>query len=213
MCVCVQQCINCSFLCVRFCRLEEVKDAVCLIECIDQAGKKIKGTGFHYGNGWVMTVAHNFQDDKKDTETSHSYLSEGKFRLLFHVRGKKYEFLENKRTAFVYHLNPRKDPDFKNKDIGMVKLGLQYERSEKVDDWECKEQKQLDEMKAFAFAQTNPPDHDVGDDVYAIYYGDTGSTVEKMKIIRMSEKGKQTETNTKKSGPSHSAKSALKNFL
>ena len=211
--MCVQQWINCSFLCVRFCRLEEVTDAVCLIECIDQAGNTFKGTGFHYGDGWVMTVAHNFQDDKKDTETSHSYLSEGKFRLLFHVRGKKYEFLEHKRTAFVHHLNPGKDSDFKYKDIGMVKLGLQYERSEKVDDWECKEQKQLDEMKAFAFAQTNPPDHDVGDDVYAIYYGDTGSTVEKMKIIRMSEKGKQTETNTKKSGPSHSAKSALKNFL
>lgn len=108
--MCVQQWINCSFLCVRFCRLEELKDAVCLIECIDQAGDKFRGTGFHYGDGWVMTVAHNFQDDNKDNETSHSYLSEGNFRVLFHVEGKKYEFLEHKRTAFVHHLKTGKIP-------------------------------------------------------------------------------------------------------
>lgn len=206
--MCVQQWINCSFLCVRFCRLEELKDAVCLIESVDQAGDKFTGTGFHYGDGWVMTVAHNFQDNKNDNETSHSYLSEGNFRVLFHVGGKKYEFLEHKRTAFVHHLKTGKKPDFKNKDIGMVKLGVQYHGNENPPDWEDKERKQLIEMKAVAFSKIDPPVHGAGDDVYAIYYGDAGSTVQKMKIKRTSEKGKQTETNTKKSGPSHSAKSA-----
>ena len=206
--MCVQQWINCSFLCVWFGRLGGIEDAVCLIECIDQKGKKSRGTGFHYGDGWVMTAAHNFQDDNKDNETSHSYLSEGKFHVLFHVGGKKYEFDQHKRTAFVHHLNPGEDADFKYKDIGMVKLGVQYPGREKLPEWEDKEEEQIKAIKKLAFAQTDPPVHGAGDDVYAIYYGDAGTTVEKMKIKRTSEKRKRTETNTKKSGPSHSAKSA-----
>ena len=47
-----------------------------------------------------MTAAHNFQDDNKDNETSHSYLSEGKFRVLFHVGEKKYEFDQHKRPLW-----------------------------------------------------------------------------------------------------------------
>lgn len=188
--MCVQQWINCSFLCVRFCRLDGIQDAVCLIKCIVQEGKKPKGTGFHYGDGWVMTVAHNFQDDTKDNETSHSFLSEGKFRVLFHVGGKKYEFDQHNRTAFVHHLTPGKKTDFKNMDIGMVKLGVQYDRSEKLSDWEVTEEEQIKAIKHLAFAQTDPPVHGAGDDVYVIYYGDAGTTVEKVKIKRISEKGK-----------------------
>ena len=189
--------------------MEKIKDAVCLIECMDQEEQEVEftGTGFHYGNGWVMTAAHNFQDDENDDNTSHSYLSEGKFRVLFHVGGKEYVFPQRKRTAFVHHLNPGVWADEKNKDIAMVKLGIQYDPS--VEDWEEEEAKTLTEMKPFAFSQTDPPIPNVGDHVYAIYNGDDGSKVEKMiKIKRISEGGKQTETNTKRWGPCHSAKRA-----
>lgn len=45
-------------------KLHKLGEGICLIE----AGG-FKGTGFHYGGGWVMSAAHNFQDDENDPES------------------------------------------------------------------------------------------------------------------------------------------------
>lgn len=194
-----QQWLNYSFLCVRSLRMEKIKDAVCLVEYINQEGRVIPiGTGFLYGSGWVMTVAHNFQDDQKDDKTCHSYLSEGKFRVSFHVNGEKYEFYSQfKRIAFVHHLNPGEATDFENKDIGMVKLGRQYEYGRNQDDysdWEKEEENMLEEMglSNFGLAQVAAADCKVGDSVYVVYYEDDNETklVEDVNITGISE-GKQ----------------------
>ena len=180
--------------------MERIKDAVCLIECVDQEGKpKSTGTGFHYGSGWVMTVGHNFQDDKKkDDKTSHSYLSEGKFRVLFYVGGKEYKFPERKRMAFAHHLNLGEYTDVKNKDIAMVKLGIQYEfgRDEKEYTlWEKEEQQMLQQMypRNFGLVQADAADPEKNDSVCVVYYGDgvgNKSTLVKETKIKAITKGK-----------------------
>ena len=214
----VQQWLNCSFLCVPSFRL---KDAVCLIEYMNQNERvKFRGTGFHYGDGWVMTVAHNFQDDGKDDKTSHSYLSEGKFRVLFHVKGKKeYKFPQRKRMAFVHRLNPAEDTDFKNKDIWMVKLGIQYgdgRNQDDYNDWEKEEKEKLDEMFPgnFGLAQVSA-DPKEEDDVYVVYYRDDNESkwVKEMKI-RAITKGKQVKTTTsKRSKPGDNRTILLMDYL
>ena len=157
----MQQWLNCGFLCVRSIRYEKtVKDAVCLIECIDQGQVKVRGTGFHYDSGWVMTVAHNVQEDDKDDGTCHTYISEGKFRVLFYVDGKEYEFPQRKRMAFFHHLNTEEDVDIKKKYIWMVKLGIQYEygrNPEDYSDWENDEKKMLDAMLPSNFGLAELP--------------------------------------------------------
>ena len=217
----MQQWLNCSFLCVRSFRMEKIKDAVCLIECMDQEKKvKFTGTGFHYGSGWVMTAAHNFQDDENDDKSSHSYLSEGKFRVLIHVKGKEYEFPQRKRMAFVHHLNPGEATDFENKDIGMVKLGIQYEYGRNQDDysdWEKEEKKMLDEMlpSNFGLAQVAAAEPKVEDSVYVVYYGDDNENklVKEVKITDIAE-GKQAKTTTfKRSKPGDKRTFLLMNYL
>ena len=203
----MQQWLNCSFLCVRSFRL---KDADCLIECLDEKDEvKFRGTGFYYGDGWVMIVADNVQDDDKDDETFRSYLSEGKFRVLFYVKDKKqqkepYTFCQRKRMAFVHHLNPADDNDFKNKDIWMVRLGVQYERrgdQDDFNDWEKQEKEKLNEIFPghFGFAQMAAADPKEEDDVYVVDNADDKKTklVKEMKI-RAITKGKQAKTTTSK---------------
>ena len=206
----MQQWLNCSFLCVRSFRMEKIKDAVCLIECMNQEEQVVsRGTGFHYGCGWVMTAAHNFQKDQEVDKKSHSYLSEENFRVLFHVNGKEYKFYSQcTRIAFVHHLNPGEDTDFANKDIGMVKLGRQYEYGRNHDhysSWEEEEEKMLEEMlpSKFGLAQVAAADPKVADSVDVVYYGDDNESkvVREVKITHISE-GKQAKTTTfKRSKP------------
>ena len=156
--------------------------------------KKIEGTGFHYGNGWVMTVAHNFQDDVKDKKDEHSVLSSGHFRVLFDVDGSKYEFEQHRRTAFVHHLQPGEYTDYENIDIAMVKLGIQngFEGGSEHD-WEKEERDRLLNMNLHAFAvNIIEPEPAVGDDVDAVHYGglDNQKKHQQVKIKSITEAGK-----------------------
>ena len=177
--------------------LTRVENAVCLISgTVDNYNggkpKKFEGTGFHYGNGWVMTVAHNFQDDVKDKKDEHSVLSSGHFRVLFDIDGSKYEFGEHKRMAFVHHLQPGEYTDFKNKDIAMVKLGRQYEYARKdFSAWEEEEANMLWDMKSHLYALTetgiNSPKPAEGGYVDAVHYGGNANQKkhEQVKIKRI----------------------------
>ena len=160
---------------------------------------KWSGTGFYYGKGWIMTAAHNLRGPSKDNETSHSCLSEGKFRVLFDIGGKyPYEFADGRRMAFFHHLQPLgKSADLKNKDIGMVRLGRQWEWGREEHDysqWEKDENKKLEEMESHVFplVQIDAPHAKAGDDAYAVYYVGGKKEVVKVTIRGISE-GKQVK--------------------
>ncbi|KAJ7389959.1 hypothetical protein OS493_028009 [Desmophyllum pertusum] len=175
--------------------LQKVKDAVCLIvgETRDERGNLVsfKGTGFYTGLGWIMTVAHNFQDDieqNKTDKTTHSILSDARFRVEFDIEGQKYVFQERKRMAFIHHLEPGEDADPQNKDIAMVKLGHQWDYG-RIDytKWEKEEQEKLGTMGAhdFALANIDVPKPEKDETVYAVHYGgnDDSKKSEESKIL------------------------------
>ena len=123
-----------------------------------------------------MTAAHNFQDDneKKKNKTTHSILSGARCEVEFEIDGQTYLFGKQKRMAFVHHLQPGSRPDFKNKDIAMVKLGVQWEygrKSEDYSDWEKNEQGHLANINKYAVAEIEPPQPVKGETVYAAHYG------------------------------------------
>ena len=174
--------------------LQKVKDAVCLIvaETEDAQGnpQTYKGTGFYFGGGWIMTVAHNFQDENEMNETIHSIFSNGKFRVEFDIEGQKYVFPaeERKRMAFIHHLESGKDADRKNKDIAMVKLGHQWEYGRNdYTAWEREEQEKLGTMGAhdFPLANIDVPKPEKDETVYAVHYGgnDDSKKSEESKIL------------------------------
>ena len=141
------------------------ENATCLIKTpISQ------GTGFFFGRGWVISVAHNFQNDDADPEQLHSLLPQTSFR--FTVNGVTVEFPGRSRMAFIHHLQPGENVDPHNMDIAMVKLGKQYEygRTE-FQPWELAEEAilqamQLQSVFATLHRQQAAPD----DTVHAIYY-------------------------------------------
>ena len=149
---------------------EEFKKATCLIQTLDSEGNACNGTGFIYGDGgWVMSVAHNFQSNA-DSAQLHSLLSEASFR--FTVKGQSINFPRRSRMAFIHHLQPGNSVDPNNMDIGMVKLGKQYEYGRrKSQDWEIAEEEQLKEMKLQSvFATIDDRETVANDTVHAIHY-------------------------------------------
>ena len=167
--------------------LEEFKKATCLIQTYDSKGNVYIGTGFLYGKGgWVMSVAHNFQNDDTDPEQLHSLLSEARF--IFTVRGHRGQWIDfprRRRTAFIHHLQPGNSVDLNNMDIGMVKLGKQYKHGRKeFRDWEIAEEEQLKEMKLQSVFASSIDDRetDLNDTVYAIHYNENLTDVMKTKL-------------------------------
>ncbi|KAJ7389954.1 hypothetical protein OS493_028004 [Desmophyllum pertusum] len=157
--------------------LQKVKDAVCLIvgEMRDEGLNLVryKGTGLYYGGGWIMTVAHNFQDDIERNETTHSILSDARFRVKFDVGGQEYVFQAHQRMAFIHHLEPGDDTDFRNKDIAMVKLGHQWAYGGRdYPHWEREEHEKLEAMGAqrFALCEMGPLTLIINETVYAVTF-------------------------------------------
>ena len=119
---------------------KKYKEATCLINS--------QGTGYFLGKGWVMSVAHNFQNDNTHPKKLHDLLSAARFR--FTVDGQPFDFPPEppqgpiRRTAFIHHLRSGNN----NMDIAMVKLGKQYEygNRQEYQDWETAEDSQLQRM-------------------------------------------------------------------
>ena len=163
------------------------ENATCLIETPDS-----QGTGFFFGRGWVMSVAHNFQNDDTDPEQLHSLLSDTRFR--FTVNDHTYDFHPQSRMAFIHHLRPGDNLDPHNMDIAMVKLGKQYEydRTE-FQPWEEAEEAQLQTMRLQSVFdpmhdQQAAPDDTVhaqqaapDDTVHAIHYAGEGPNVARLR--------------------------------
>ncbi len=169
--------------------LEEFAKATCLIT----AGRK-HGTGFHFGRGWIMSVAHNFQNDDTDNEHLHSLLSSAKFTFTIDGTECVFSSAEN-RMAFIHHLQPGDEVDPRNMDIALVKLGIQYEYGRRDDDyniWENEEQQKLNDMELKCFADIEERQVTEDEKVYAIHYGGGGNrkkvqlTVKRVEQIRNS---------------------------
>ena len=137
--------------------------------CLIKAGIW-RGTGFFFGRGWVMSVAHNFQNDDADPEQLHTLLSQARFR--FTVNGVTVEFPGRSRMAFIHHLQPGENVDRRNMDIAMVKLGKQYEYgSREFQPWELAEEEKLQAMQLQSvFATLHRQQAAPDDTVHAIYY-------------------------------------------
>ena len=161
--------------------LEEFKKATCLIQTDNSEGNPYNaGTGFFFGGGWIMSVAHNFQNDDAVPEQLHSLLSEARFRFV--VNGRSYCFPPDdqppqrpiRRMAFIHHLRPGENVHPNNMDIAMVKLGKQYEYGNRREfqDWEIAEETQLQRMNVRSgFATLDDPATVPGDTVHAIHCG------------------------------------------
>lgn len=134
-----------------------------------------KGTGFLFGNGWIMTAAHNFQKDDRDDDKTHSLIDQAEFS--FFVGEQTFKFSGRERMAFIHHLEPGEYTDYRNKDIAMVKLGHQYEygRNHESDfeEWEIVERKRLEKMEAYRweFVKLELPGVQVNQSVQAVHFG------------------------------------------
>ena len=165
-----------------------MKKAVCLIQCTGEGNQVLtKGTGFHFGRGWIISVAHNFQDDQETDKELHNFMSKGKFKVIWNG----HTFGEHKRMAFVHHLKPGEYTDFQNTDIALFKLGIQYERGCNEDlypEWEKKEKEMLKSMKAESCAFTNhslqfdPTSPREGKNVYVFHYGGASNTLQEEQL-------------------------------
>ena len=171
--------------------LANVKKAVCLIQCTGEQNQVLtEGTGFHFGGGWIMSVAHNFQDDQETDQTVHNFMSGGKFKVTWNG----HTFGEHKRMAFIHHLEPGEYTDIKNTDIAMFKLGIQYEYARKKENytpWEKSEDEMLKSMEAASCAianvQFDAPGPKEGENVYAFHYGGASNTLQEEQPIKITK--------------------------
>ena len=150
-------------------QLQSFAKATCLIE----AGR-FKGTGFHFGAGWIMSVAHNFRNDDNDRVFQHSLLSETTFSFFSEGGRELKKFLaQPNRTAFIHHLRSGPGIDQRNKDIAMIKLGRQYARpgKEELTGWESEEEDNLTELNLTNFASMHKRVVKQDSKVHAIHYG------------------------------------------
>ena len=152
--------------------LQRMGEGVCLIKVRIDEKHCFKGTGFHYGGGWIMTNAHIFQDDDRDDEKTHSLINQAQFS--FFAEDQTFTFCRRTRTAFVHHLKTGEYTDFHNKDIAMVKLG--YQNPENFEAWEEEEEEKLRTMnahsKTFTRADWSSGPHElVGQSVRGVHFG------------------------------------------
>ena len=147
----------------------------CRIDIIDTDTNlpEFKATGFHFGSGWVMSVAHNFEGDQHNG-TFHDLLTRARFSFINRNGGTVVFEQDHSRMAFIHHREPGDDVDDQNKDIAMVKLGVQYEygRSEDdIGDWERAEKEKLETLTLPCLARIPQKDdiqQQIDDTVYTI---------------------------------------------
>ena len=154
--------------------LRNVGIGTCKIDIIDTDTNlpEFTATGFHFGSGWVMTVAHNFEGDQHNG-TFHDLLTRAKFTFI-NKKGEKIIFEQgHSRMAFIHHREEGDDIDDQNMDIAMVKLGVQYEYGRKEDDigdWEKAERLKLETLELPCLARIPQDDiqPQIDDTVYTI---------------------------------------------
>lgn len=126
-------------------KLQQFGSGICRIEVAQENGPNYTGTGFHFGDGWILTAAHVLRNRDKVNMA----------RFVFFPPGTEISFEARPRRAIVHRLLPAgRRPDYHNRDIVLVKLGFQYTYGRKKDDleeWEIDEQQLLEQSDLFNF--------------------------------------------------------------
>ena len=116
---------------------------VCYIKRKDSRGRLISFTGFHYGGGWIMTAAHC------NEEKRHLKKSEVTFSWIDDNGEQSRHFEPRNRLGFIAERVVAKSSTQKSfeKDLALFKIGKQYEKGKRQDDfeaWEVEEQEFVD---------------------------------------------------------------------
>lgn len=119
---------------------------VCRIEVSQPNGPGYIGSGFYFGNGWVLTAAHVLRNRENVNNA----------RFVFFSPNHEIAFELRPRRAIIHRLLPvGRRPDYHNRDITLVKLGIQYTYGRKKNDleeWEIDEQQLLEQFSLFDFS-------------------------------------------------------------
>lgn len=88
---------------------------VCRIEVSQPNGPGYIGSGFYFGNGWVLTAAHVLRNRENVNNA----------RFVFFSPNHEIAFELRPRRAIIHRLLPvGRRPDYHNRDITLVKLGM-----------------------------------------------------------------------------------------
>ncbi|XP_032217718.1 uncharacterized protein LOC116601155 [Nematostella vectensis] len=150
-------------------KLEEYSSGVCRIVVATPSSKfKHVGTGIYMGEGWVLTTSHVIRN-REQVENASCVFSFGGVTLMFAAQ---------ERRAVVYRMvPPGRRPDYRNRDLTLIKLGVQYTGLRKKQEnttWERDEQELLTRLKPFDFRNLVKGDDNMprqGDLLCAIFHG------------------------------------------
>lgn len=121
-------------------KLQQFGSGVCRIEVVQGNGISYVGTGFHFGDGWILTAAHVLRNRDK--------VNMARF-VFFPPEIENISFEARPRRGIIHRSLPAgRRPDYHNRDIALVKLGIQYTCGRKRDDleeWEIDEQQLLEQ--------------------------------------------------------------------
>lgn len=127
-------------------KIHQFGTGVCRIEVLQSDGLGYVGSGFHFGDGWIATAAHVLRNRDKVN----------KARFVFFPPNNEISFDARPRRGIIHRLLPvGRRLDYHNRDIALVKLGIQYSYGRKKDDleeWEIDEQQLLEQFNLFDFS-------------------------------------------------------------
>lgn len=119
---------------------------VCRIEVLQPKSLSYIGSGFHFGDGWILTTAHVLRNRDK--------VNNARF-VFFPAPDHEISFEARPRRAIIHRLLPvGRRPDYHSRDMVLVKLGIQYTYGRKKNDlqeWEIDEQQLLEQFSFFDF--------------------------------------------------------------
>lgn len=127
-------------------KLKQFGSGVCRIEVVQEDGLSYDGTGFYFGDGWILTAAHVLRNRDKVNLA----------RFVFFPSEMEISFEARPRRAIIHRLLPAgRRPDYHNRDIALVKLGIQFTHRRKrgdLEEWEIDEQQLLEQFNFFDFS-------------------------------------------------------------
>lgn len=120
--------------------LQEFSRGICQITV--ESNTAHSGTGFYIGDGWIVTTSNIIHN--------RSQVNAAKFTFDFDQES--FSFEARDRRALVYRaLPPARRQDYHNRDITLIKLGVQYSFRQDVAAWEKDEQALLANHAPFSF--------------------------------------------------------------